>query len=133
MFPNLDAFIRRFDTETFWVATEICSEADHRRRVLVTEAFIRIAMRCRDANNMFSMCAIVGGLNVAPVRRFKRMWGEVGGKLVDGLREMEGVMSPYQNMKAYRERIAGVVSPIVPALRTRGKRKGGSKCIYVCL
>lgn len=64
----------RHPQETFWTATEICIEPDQRKRVLLIESFVRIARICKESYNFFSMFAIVGGLNLAPVQRLKRTW-----------------------------------------------------------
>lgn len=104
--------------ETFWTATEICLESDPRKRALIIESFVRIARICKESCNFFSMFAIVGGLNLAPVQRLKRTWEEVPSRAIDSLREMEEIMSPYQNMKNYRERMQQAMPPIVPVLRT---------------
>ena len=41
--PSLKQFVGRFDTESFWVATEICGVKDLKKRILVLKKFVQVA------------------------------------------------------------------------------------------
>jgi len=116
LFPNLDLFIKRFELESFWVATEVCIEKDLRRRVNIIDSFIRIAKQCREAKNFFSTFSIIGGLNLSCVQRLKNTWANVQSKSLEVFHSLEEVMSPYQNMKNYRETMLSSHPPIIPVL-----------------
>ena len=44
--PSLDFFIKRFDKESYWAATEIVGVKDLKKRALVLNKFIRVAKVC---------------------------------------------------------------------------------------
>lgn len=44
---------------------------------------------------------------------------EVPSRSIETLKEMEELMSPYQNMKQYRDKMLSSMPPIIPVLRTR--------------
>jgi len=117
LFPNLDLFIKRFELESFWVATEVCTEKDLRRRASVLESFVRTAKLCRDSRNFFSTFSIVGGLNLSCVQRLKATWALVSPKTMEVFHGLEELMSPFQNMKNYREGMLASHPPIIPVLR----------------
>lgn len=72
--PVLDFFIKRFDLECYWVATEICNITDLKKRIAALKKIIKAAQVCFEAQNFFSMFALYFGLNMNPVLRLKKTW-----------------------------------------------------------
>ncbi|KAJ3221580.1 hypothetical protein HK099_003367 [Clydaea vesicula] len=114
--PSLDFFISRFDKESYWVATEICSQKDLKKRVTILKNFILSAKRCQELNNFFSMFAIIAGLNLSPVLRLKKSWDALPKEAKKIFQELEKLIDPSKNMKNFRDCLALAVPPIVPFL-----------------
>lgn len=114
--PNLNILISRFNKESYWVATQICTEMDMKKRSEVMKKFIMIGKHCLDYQNYFTVFSIVGGLNMAPVQRLKKTWELVSAKYKTQLQELESIMNPSQNMKVYRELAIQSKPPLVPVL-----------------
>jgi hypothetical protein len=74
LFPNLSIFIDRFELESYWAATELCSEKDLKKRIKLLRTFILTCKSCLEKNNYFSLFAIFYGLNLQPVGRLKKTW-----------------------------------------------------------
>ena len=72
--PVLDYFIKRFDLECYWVATEICNIKDLKKRITAMKKIINAAQVCFEAQNFFTMFALYFGLNLNPVLRLKKTW-----------------------------------------------------------
>ncbi|KAJ3089202.1 hypothetical protein HK102_006959 [Quaeritorhiza haematococci] len=114
--PLLDYFIQRFDTESYWVATEIVSIKDIKKRASVLKKFIFTAKACLEYHNFFSMFALIAGLNLSPVQRLKKTWGALSDRTKKAFSELETLCDPSRNMKNYRDRLAKCIPPIVPFL-----------------
>ncbi|KAJ3291910.1 hypothetical protein HK104_005714 [Borealophlyctis nickersoniae] len=114
--PSLNHFIQRFDLESYWVATEICSVKDLKKRILVLKKFIQTAKICLEVNNFFTLFALIAGLNLSPVQRLKKTWEGLGEKSKKTWTEIEKIGDPSKNMKNYRDCLAACSPPIVPFL-----------------
>ena len=57
-----------------WVATEIVTCTDLKRRIGILDKFIRVAKHLEVQKNYFTMIAIMGGLMSVPVERLKKTW-----------------------------------------------------------
>ncbi|KXS13881.1 ras GEF [Gonapodya prolifera JEL478] len=113
MSPILSVFVERFNRESLWVATVICSVAEERTRRRMLKKFVWTAKCCAELNNFFSAFAILGGLNHAAVRRLKRT-RDIGDKYVQAVAELDMLCDPSRNMKRYRERLAACTPPAIP-------------------
>jgi len=119
-------------------------EKELRRRVMILESFIRTAKLCRDSRNYFSTFSIVGGLNLSCVQRLKSTWAvslpacyfsdladvlvffysfffsftqNIPVRTMEVFHSLEELMSPYQNMKNYRDKMLASHPPLIPVLR----------------
>eukprot|EP01137_Pigoraptor_chileana_P030546 Opistho-2@17179 len=106
--PMLMQFIQRFDTESYWVATEVCSFGDPQMQSLMIRKFIKVAVRCLELNNFYSMFAVMGGLSFPPIRRMKAAWEMLSEKTLRAKERVEKIMNPSRNMRSYRDAIAAV-------------------------
>jgi len=114
--PNLDFFIQRFDKESYWVATEICTIPELKKRIHMLKKWILIANECIKRNNFFSFFSIVAGLNLTPVSRLKKTWDGLSDKYTKMWNDLEKICDPSRNMKNYRDILAKSEPPIVPFL-----------------
>ncbi|KAI1715562.1 rasGEF domain-containing protein [Ditylenchus destructor] len=120
--PQLTIFEDLFNTEMWWVVTEICYERNVYRRSKLIKKFIKIARHCRELRNFNSMFAIVSGLEKPAVRRLSHSWERVSGKYMKMLSDIQQLLDPSRNMSKYRQHLAQValdppVIPIYPVLR----------------
>ncbi|KAK5667389.1 hypothetical protein QVD99_005990 [Batrachochytrium dendrobatidis] len=99
--PLNDA-VNAFNTVSFWVATEVCTQPEIKNRAKVIENFIKLAKECRKLNNFNTLMAIVSGLNVVAVSRLKATWELTDAKRVRQLNELETLISPTNNFRMYR-------------------------------
>ncbi|KJE90930.1 hypothetical protein CAOG_02158 [Capsaspora owczarzaki ATCC 30864] len=114
--PNLNILISRFNRESYWVATVICTQPELKKRVELIKKFILVGKSCMELQNYFTVFSIVGGLSMAPVQRLKKSWEQVSAKYKTMLTDLESVMNPSQNMKAYRELALQSKPPMIPVL-----------------
>ncbi|KAJ3334344.1 hypothetical protein HDU76_000037 [Blyttiomyces sp. JEL0837] len=114
--PYLNFFIERFDKESYWVATEIVTQKDPKKRAHALRTFILTAKLCFDYNNFFSMFSIMAGLSLSPVSRLKKTWEAQPDKVKSILTDLEKMIDPSRNMKNYRDALLAAAPPIVPFL-----------------
>ncbi|KAL7749253.1 hypothetical protein RI367_005405 [Sorochytrium milnesiophthora] len=131
--PNLDFFITRFDlvrmgntkvmghrneftSESYWVATEICTTKDLKLRTALIARFIDVTRYCLDMNNFFSTFAMIAGLGMRPVERLRKTWKGLSDDTRAKYDELLKICDPSRNMKNYRDRLAQAKAPIVPFL-----------------
>jgi hypothetical protein len=116
--PWLDELIRRFDAESFWVATEMCSCGGDKVRADMIVRFLQIAEHCLSLNNYYSGFAVMVGLQMLPVRRMRAAWALVPERWLQHYSRLEGMMNPAGNMRLYREEFAARLQrkPNDPAL-----------------
>eukprot|EP01117_Protostelium_nocturnum_P012508 TRINITY_DN4610_c0_g2_i4.p1 TRINITY_DN4610_c0_g2~~TRINITY_DN4610_c0_g2_i4.p1 ORF type:complete len:799 (-),score=111.02 TRINITY_DN4610_c0_g2_i4:1388-3784(-) len=112
--PNITRFIERSNQISYWVATEIISCPDLRKRVSIVKRFIQIAEYCRKMNNFCSSINIVAGLNLGCVQRMKRTWEGIPEKYLSDLSRLTDLMSSIGNFKSYRASIKQITFPAVP-------------------
>ncbi|KAJ3012441.1 UNVERIFIED_CONTAM: Rap guanine nucleotide exchange factor 2 [Siphonaria sp. JEL0065] len=116
MTPYLNFFIDRFDKESYWVATEIVTQKDIKKRIKVLSNFILTTKACQEANNFFSLFSLMSGLGLSPVSRLKKTWEGLPEKAKTVYEELEKIIDPSRNMKNYRDLLTKAVPPIVPFL-----------------
>ncbi|KIY46592.1 ras GEF [Fistulina hepatica ATCC 64428] len=111
---NITAVIQTSNRIANWVAEQVLSKEDSRRRASTVKHFIMIADRCRSMNNFSSMIAITSGLNTPPIRRLKRTWEQVPQRYVAMFSTCEQTIDSNKNFTKYRQLMAGVEPPCVP-------------------
>ncbi|KAJ3015794.1 Rap guanine nucleotide exchange factor 4 [Thoreauomyces humboldtii] len=114
--PALTFFISRFDKESYWVATEIVGKTDFKARVHALKTFILTAKECLDAQNYFTVFAIMFGLSLSPVRRLRKTWEGLTDKKKKVLAELEKVTDVSKNFKTYRDLLEVATPPLIPFL-----------------
>lgn len=98
-----DLWAKRFNLVSYWVATEICTAPLLKRRIEKLEFFLKLAKHLKDLNNLNGAMALIAGLNLSSVKRLKKTWAGVSGKLISQFHFVEKIMDPSQNYQVYRE------------------------------
>jgi len=108
--PNLGTAIKRFNEESHWVAAEITLPAKAKDQAALIGKFIRTADHSVHLGNFFSLFAILGALCFPAVTRLRTAWEKVPDKLKRLQSDLEGLMNPSRNMKAYRAKLNEVAA-----------------------
>ena len=90
---NLTHMINWSNRISYFVATEICSQRDLKKRARLLENFIKVAKECRRVQNFNSLMALLSGLNNSSVRRLKKTWVLVSPKAAKEFQQLEELMS----------------------------------------
>ncbi|KAK3830769.1 MAG: ras guanine nucleotide exchange factor domain-containing protein [Linnemannia elongata] len=112
----IEAFTRRANMLSYWVAHEIVSTAGSKTRKQLIKKFIEVAKICRQLNNLHTSMFIVSALTSKPVRRLNSSWKLVSSKDMETLKNLEVLMDPSGNMRCYRQAIAEAEAPTIPFL-----------------
>ena len=72
--PNICYVIYRFNHMTLWVAKEIMSHDQPRKRYAVVLKMIQIARHCLELNNFVTVFQIMSALVSSSVQRLKKTW-----------------------------------------------------------
>ncbi|KAF9955189.1 hypothetical protein BGZ70_010327 [Mortierella alpina] len=112
----IEAFTRRANMLSYWVAHEILSLAEPKKRKQLIKKFIEVAKICRSLNNLHTAMFIISALSSTPVQRLTSTWKLVAARDMDTLRDLETLLDPSGNMRHYRQAIAGVEAPTIPFL-----------------
>ncbi|XP_006899121.1 PREDICTED: rap guanine nucleotide exchange factor 6 isoform X3 [Elephantulus edwardii] len=113
---HLKEFEDIVNQETFWVASEILTEANQLKRMKIIKHFIKIALHCRECKNFNSMFAIISGLNLASVARLRGTWEKLPNKYEKHLQDLQDLFDPSRNMAKYRNILSSqsMQPPIIP-------------------
>ncbi|KAF9543040.1 hypothetical protein EC957_001324 [Mortierella hygrophila] len=112
----IEAFTRRANMLSYWVAHEIVSTAGSKTRKQLIKKFIEVAKICRQLNNLHTSMFIVSALTSKPVRRLNSSWKLVSSKDMETLKNLEALMDPSGNMRCYRQAVAEADAPTIPFL-----------------
>ncbi|KAG0066113.1 hypothetical protein BGZ89_007599 [Linnemannia elongata] len=112
----IEAFTRRANMLSYWVAHEIVSTAGSKTRKQLIKKFIEVAKICRQLNNLHTSMFIVSALTSKPVRRLNSSWKLVSSKDMETLKNLEALMDPSGNMRCYRQAVAEAEAPTIPFL-----------------
>ncbi|KAG0372297.1 hypothetical protein BGX24_000440, partial [Mortierella sp. AD032] len=112
----IEAFTRRANMLSYWVAHEIVSTAGSKTRKQLIKKFIEVAKICRTLNNLHTAMFIVSALTSKPVRRLSSTWKLVSSRDMETLKGLEALMDPSSNMRCYRQAIAKAEAPTIPFL-----------------
>jgi len=108
------ALIERFNTVSFWVATELMSAPVAKDRVTLLKRFIAIAQYCRAVGNYNSMMEIVVGLSLGPISRLKQLWKSLPTKYTRMLEQLMELASSQSNYASYRAELKVHPLPVLP-------------------
>ncbi|KAF9415896.1 hypothetical protein BGZ94_010363 [Podila epigama] len=112
----IEAFTRRANMLSYWVAHEIVSTAGVKTRKQLLKKFIEVARICRSLNNLHTAMFILSALGSTPVRRLHASWKLVSAKDMETLSELEELLDITGNMRCYRQAISEVTAPAIPFL-----------------
>eukprot|EP00457_Paulinella_chromatophora_P003824 gb/GEZN01003832.1/.p1 GENE.gb/GEZN01003832.1/~~gb/GEZN01003832.1/.p1 ORF type:complete len:674 (+),score=113.36 gb/GEZN01003832.1/:41-2062(+) len=116
--PNILNMVDKFNTRTFWVASEILLRDDASSQVYMIRLFLDTAEQCKSIHNFFMVFAIIAGLNVQPLYRLKDVWHQVPGSYMKKLENLKAtVCDSTRNYRAYRRLVkSGLGKAQVPHL-----------------
>jgi len=112
--PLVMTIINRFNSVSNWVATEILSQFNLKKRTRILKRFIKLAHECLSLHNFNSLYAILAGLNYAPVQRLKKTIKALSHRYQKNWRQMEAIFENIQNFKSYRHTLKRFEMPIIP-------------------
>jgi hypothetical protein len=113
---NVNTMVERFNTVSYWVASEIVVQTDLKRRLALIKKFIGIAEQMREIGNFNGLMEIIGGLNSMAVTRLKATWEQVPKPLVELLASLNQLMDHVGNYLSYRNALKSVKLPALPYL-----------------
>lgn len=113
---HISAIIDHTNKVTMWINQQILERDDSRKRAAVIKYFVSVAERCHVLQNYSTMAAMVSGLNTPPIRRLKRTWQQVGGRVMSSLEGSEKLFDSNKNFNNYRQELANIEAPCVPFL-----------------
>ncbi|KAK3812948.1 MAG: ras guanine nucleotide exchange factor domain-containing protein [Benniella sp.] len=112
----IEAFTRRANMLSYWVAHEIVSIAGSKPRKQLIKKFIEVAKTCRELNNLHTCMFIISALTSTPVRRLSATWKLVSSKDMETLRQLEKLLDISGNMRYYRQAFEEAEAPAIPFL-----------------
>ena len=101
--PGILQIIQQFNQITYWVATEVVSEKDLKKRVSIITHFINIAEHCKNIFNFNTMMEILVGLMLGPVQRLKASWEAVPSSVLSSYKKLSSLIDNRKNYFNYRE------------------------------
>jgi len=101
--PNILKVIEFSNTIAYWVATEIVTTANLKKRSSILRQFIHIAQHCAKMHFYNGLFEIMAGLNMGLVRRLKQTWKGLSAKTIETFIELEELSSPDDNWRRYRD------------------------------
>jgi len=107
---NLTNFVNRVSQ---WIATEIVTCANVKRRQSLVKKYINIASHCFAIKNYGGVLEIVLGLKHAAIERMKLTW-KIPQKYLLTLKAMAAVVSPENNWEHWRKLVKEERGPYVP-------------------
>jgi len=108
---NLTNFVNRV---SLWVATEIVTCANLKRRQSLVKKYIQIASQCFSCKNYGGVLEIVMGLKHAAIQRMKMTW-KIPQKYLATFQTMDAVVSPENNWEHWRNLVKETTKyPYIP-------------------
>uniref|UniRef100_A0A1B6CZD4 Rap guanine nucleotide exchange factor 4 n=1 Tax=Clastoptera arizonana TaxID=38151 RepID=A0A1B6CZD4_9HEMI len=111
---NLDVFLRRFNETQYWVITELCLTQSLSKRVQILRKMIKLAAYCKEYQNLNAFFAIIMGLSNVAVSRLSLTWDKLPSKSRKLFTELEALIDPSRNHRAYRTYVGKLQSPVIP-------------------
>ncbi|KAL6054918.1 Son of sevenless 1 [Balamuthia mandrillaris] len=115
----LQVMTRRFNATSQWVAFEVLSVTDHKRRALVVKHFIKVAQHLLALNNFNGIQEVLAGLQCAAVYRLKRTWRKLSRnhkEVMAAFTQLKELMSDFGSYKNYRQALVATSPPCIPYL-----------------
>ncbi|ORZ12497.1 hypothetical protein BCR41DRAFT_356180 [Lobosporangium transversale] len=112
----IEAFTRRANMLSYWVAHEILSIGSPKTRKQLIKKFIEVAKICRSLNNLHTCMFIVSALISTPVRRLAATWKLIKKREMKSLQQLEQLLDPSGNMRCYRQALGEIEAPAIPFL-----------------
>ena len=94
--------VTRFNTVSYWVATEVLRSENQKKQKQTIKKFIEVVTECRKRNHFNGMMAIIAGLSQRPLVGIVEHVSEKYTKL---LAHHESFMAPDANYKVYRAEV----------------------------
>lgn len=113
---NVQKLTNWFNKFSMWIAYEILSTMNKKKQVEILRRFISLTKKLLEMKNYNSLMAVLSALNMAPVRRLKRLWKKIPKEKKKVLSEAEKIMMPTNNFNSYRVLLATCIPPAVPLL-----------------
>jgi hypothetical protein len=114
--PNILRMVERFNTVSFWVATEIVMKTDIKERVTALKKFISVAEALAAMNNFNGVMEVIAGLNLFAVERLRNTWAQIPSKMEQVVKDLNALMENRGNYKEYRNALRTIKGPSVPYL-----------------
>ncbi|KAI5744870.1 hypothetical protein M8J76_006025 [Diaphorina citri] len=111
---NLDVFLRRFNEIQYWVITEILLVTSLNKRVQILRKMIKLAAYCKEYRNINALFAVLMGLSNVAVSRLSLTWDKLPSKSKKTYTELEALIDPSKNHRAYRQAVSKLQSPVIP-------------------
>jgi len=112
--PNIQAFVTRFNQVSNWVAMEIVTTPNLKKRTAVMKRFIMIAEKSVKLNSFNTALEIIAGLNMISIQRLKKTWKGLQSKTRKKFDRLEELLSHHQNYQLYRETLRFTPVPALP-------------------
>jgi hypothetical protein len=111
--PSLFAASKRVNDLTYWLAHQIVSTKELKKRVKVITQIIKIAKHLLALNSFNSFMAVYLAFNLASTARLTKTWTNVPARHFQVWKKMSRLMSPMQNFGTYREHIQTIQPPMI--------------------
>uniref|UniRef100_A0A8D9DTX0 Rap guanine nucleotide exchange factor 4 n=2 Tax=Cacopsylla melanoneura TaxID=428564 RepID=A0A8D9DTX0_9HEMI len=111
---NLDVFLRRFNEIQYWVITEILLVTSLNKRVQILRKMIKLAAYCKEYRNINALFAVLMGLSNVAISRLSLTWDKLPSKSKKIYTELEALIDPSKNHRAYRQAVSKLQSPVIP-------------------
>ncbi|TKA78471.1 hypothetical protein B0A49_03848 [Cryomyces minteri] len=98
------------------VADTILGIQDYKKRALMIEQWVKVAMRCAELKNYDGVLAIICALTSSAVERLKETWGVVSEKNKGRLGELKKTIDLSNNYAVLRKSFENEVPPAIPFL-----------------
>ncbi|GAM21916.1 hypothetical protein SAMD00019534_050910 [Acytostelium subglobosum LB1] len=104
--PRLMAFIKRSNTLSYWVATEIILSPNIKQRTTALKRFITIAGILHKMNSWNTLMNVMLGLNLGSVQRLKKTWESLPKNIMELYEQLLKETTATQNYSNYRRSLA---------------------------
>lgn len=111
--PTLFAASKRVNDLTYWLAHQVVSTVNAKKRIKMIQHIIKIAKHLLAYNSFNSFMAVYLAFNLPSTARLTNTWKGVAAKHFTLWKKMSKIMSPMNNFGAYREIIETLQPPMV--------------------
>ncbi|KAK6470143.1 rap guanine nucleotide exchange factor-like 1 isoform X1 [Huso huso] len=111
---NLELVLQRCSEVQHWVGTEILQCQSLPKRGQLLRKFIKIAVLCKQNQDLLSFFSVVLGLNNPALSRLRHTWEGLPGKFKKQFQQLESISDPSRNHKSYRDLLSSLRAPVIP-------------------